>query len=112
MLQSRDMLLVWVSLAVSVVAVTVTGVRTGRLGWATFKESRRFTGALGTRLAALSQATARLEQSAAAVESGSVRLEGALAGLAASRRRLAVLTGALDEVQSTLGRLTLFFPRK
>ena len=43
------MLLVWISLAVSVAAVVVTGVRTGRRGWATFKDSRRFTGALGTR---------------------------------------------------------------
>ncbi len=106
------MTLVWISLGVSVVAVAVTGVRTGRLGWAAFKDSRRFSGALGSRLAALSRATARLERSAAAIESGSVRLEGALARLAASRRRLAVLTGALDDVESTLGRLTFFFPRK
>ena len=34
LLQSWDMPLVWVSLAVSVVAVAVTGVRAGRLGWA------------------------------------------------------------------------------
>jgi hypothetical protein len=106
------MLLVWVSLAVSVAAVTVTGIRTGRQGWATFKDSRRFTGALGQRLEALSQATARLERSASAIESGSVRLQDSLARLAASRRRLAVLTGAIDEVESTLGRLTQFFPRK
>jgi len=112
LLQSGDMLLVWISLAVSVAAVAVTGVRTGRRGWATFKDSRRFTGALGTRLAALSQSTARLERSAAAMEARSARLEASLARLAASRRRLAVLTGALDEVQSTLGRLTFFFPRK
>ena len=112
MLQSWDMLLVWISLAVSVVAVAVTGVRTGRQGWATFKDSKRLGGALNTRLAALSQATARLERSAAAVEGRSAKLEAALARLATSRRRLAVLTGALDEVESTLGRLTFFFPRK
>ena len=112
LLQSWDMPLVWVSLAVSVVAVAVTGVRAGRLGWATFKDSRRFTGQLGARLAALSQATARLERSAAAMEGGTARLEAALARFAASRRQLAVLKGALDEVESTLGRLTLFFPRK
>jgi hypothetical protein len=106
------MLLVWVSLAVSVVAVAVTGVRTGRLGWATFKDSRRFSGALGTRLAALSQSTAKLERSAATMEAHSARLAGSLARLTASRRRLAVLTGALDEVEKTLGRFTLFFPRK
>ncbi len=104
--------LVWISLAVSIVAVVVTGVRTGRLGWATFKDSKRLSGALNTRLAALSQATARLERSAAAVEGRTAKLEAALARFAASRRRLAVLTGALDEVESTLGRLTFFFPRK
>ncbi len=112
MLQSRDMLLVWISLAVSVVAVAITGVRTGRLGWATFKDSRRLSGALGTRLGALSQSTAKLERSAGAIEGGSARLESSLARLAASRRQLAVLTDAVDEVRSTLGRLTLFFPRK
>ena len=112
MLQSQSMLSVWISLAVSVVAVAVTGVRTGRLGWATFKDFRRFTGVLGARLAALSQATARLERSAAAMEGHTARLEGSLARLEASRRRLAVLTGALDEARSTLGRVTVFFPRK
>ncbi|MGZ4380535.1 MAG: hypothetical protein ACXVZ2_01850 [Gaiellaceae bacterium] len=106
------MLPVWISLAISIVAVVVAGVRTGRLGWATFKDSRRFSGALGTRLAALSQATARLERSAAAIEGGSARLEGALSRLAASRLQLAVLTGAIDEIESTLGRLSFFFPRK
>ncbi len=103
---------VWISLAISVVAVTVTGVRTGRLGWAAFKDSRRLSGTLGSRLAALSQATARLERSAAAIEGGTARLEAALARLAASRRRLAVLTGAVEEIQSTLGRVTQFLPHK
>ena len=112
MLQSWDMLPVWISLAVSIAAVVVTGVRTGRLGWATFKDFRRLSGALGTRLDALSQATARLERSATAMEGRSVRLEGSLNRLAASRRRLAVLTGAVDEIESTLGRLSFFFPRK
>ena len=106
------MLPVWISLAISVVAVVVTGVRTFRLGRATFKDSGRFSRALGTRLDALSQATARLERSAAAIEGGSARLESALSRFAASRRQLAVLTGAVDEIQSTLGRLTFFFPRK
>jgi len=112
LLQSWDMPLVWISLAVSVVAVVVTGVRTGRQGWATFKDSKRLSGALGARLAALSQATARLERSAAALEGRSAKLEAALARFAASRRRLAVLTGAIEEVEATLGRITFFFPRK
>ena len=103
---------VWISLAVSVVAIVVTGVRTGRLGWATFKDSRRFTGALGTRLARLSEATAKLERSAAAIDSGSARLQQSLARFAATRRQVAVLAGAVDEIQDTLGRLTFFFPRK
>ena len=104
--------LVWISLAISVVVVAVTGVRTGRLGWATFKDFRRFSGELGSRLAALSQSTAQLERSAAAMDGHTARLEGSLERLAASRRQLAVLTGALDEARSTLGRLTVFFPRK
>ena len=112
MLESSAVLFVWISLAISVGAVAVTGARAGRRGWATFKDSRRFTGALGKRLGALSQSTAKLERSASALESGSVKLQSSLAGLAASRRRLAVLTSALDEAQSTLGRLALFFPRK
>jgi len=106
------MLPVWISLAISVVAVIVMGIRTGRLGWATFKDARRLSGGLGTRLDALSQATAKLERSAAAVEGGSARLEAALSRFAATRRQLAVLTGAVDEIESTLGRLTFFFPRK
>lgn len=106
------MLLVWVSLAVSVAAVAVTGVQTGRLGWRTFKDTRRLTGGLGERLAALSRSAAQLERSAAAIETRSVKLERSLARFAASQRRLAVLTGALDEVEATLGRVALFFPRK
>jgi ABC-type transporter Mla subunit MlaD len=112
LLQFGDMASVWISLATSVIAVTVTGIRAGRLGWATFKDSRRLSGALGAQLATLSRATARLERSAAAIEGRTARLEASLARLAASRRRLAVLTGAIDEVQSTLGRVTQFFPRK
>jgi hypothetical protein len=106
------MLSVWVSLAVSVALVAVTGVQTGRLGWRTFKDTKRLTGGLGRRLEALSRSAAQLERSAAAIESSSVKLERSLARLAASRRRLAVLTGALDEVQDTLARVSGFFPRK
>ncbi len=106
------MLLVWISLAVSVIALVVTGVRTGRLGWASFKDSRRLSRTLGTRLATLSEATAKLERSAAAIESRSARLKESLARFAATRRQLAVLAGAVDEIEATLGRLTFFFPRK
>jgi len=112
LLQFEAVTFVWISLAVSVVAVVVTGVRTGRQGWATFKDSRRFSKALGARLAALSQATAKLERSAAAIESRSARLQESLARFAATHRQLTVLAGAVDEIESTLGRLTFFFPRK
>jgi hypothetical protein len=103
---------VWISLAVSVAAVAVTGVRTGRQGWATFKDSRRFTGALGRELRVLNEKTAQIERSAAAVETRSAELQRSLARLEDSRRRLGVLRSAVDDVEATLGRLTFFFPRK
>ena len=106
------MLDVWISLAVFVVAITVTGVHAFRRGKATYRDSRRFSGELTPLLDALNEKTARLERSASAMDGNSARLEAALARLAESRRRLGVLTNALDEVESTLGRLALFFPRK
>ena len=103
---------VWISLAVSVGAVAVTGVRTGRQGWATFKDTRRLTGALGQRLRVLGEKTAQIERSAAALEARTAELQRALARLEDSRRRLGVLKSAVDDVEATLGRLTFFFPRK
>jgi ABC-type transporter Mla subunit MlaD len=74
-----------------------------------FKRARR---ALFRELDRVGAAAAEIGERAAVADGGSERLTAALDRLAASRRRLAVLQSAVDEVSDAVGRVTVFYPRK
>ena len=96
------------AVAAVVAATAFAFVRTREL----FREFRAFGAATGAALEAVSASGDRL---AARVESTGERgaaLEPALARLAVSRARLAVLTAAVSDVRAAAGRVTGLRPRK
>ena len=76
--------------------------------WRTLKRLRRNLGRELHRLADLGEAT--VEKAAAASDNS--RLDATLSRLRVTLARFAVLRTAIDEVESTFGRLTAVYPRK
>jgi hypothetical protein len=104
--------LLWLSLAVSVVATTASAVHATRRGLETFRAVKSLGRDASDGLARIEASAARIEEHlAAAAESGS-RLDAELAQLRRSRAQLNVLRSAIDEARDSLGRVTAVYPRK
>jgi hypothetical protein len=99
---------VWIGLAIGVLATAagVFGVVRGVL--AALRSLRSLRTAVGGGLAALTRSVERLADHPDAP----ARLGPALGGLERSRAQLAVLLAAIDEVQDSVTRVTVFYPRK
>jgi hypothetical protein len=103
---------IWAGLAVAVVtgvgatALLVVAVLRCLRG---LKRTRRRIFKELDELAASAEAVG---EKAGAMGSGGERLARSLAGLAASRRRLALLQAALDEATDAFGWLAVVYPRK
>jgi hypothetical protein len=105
-------LLVWVALFVLLFALTVGSVHVFlrlRRFWRTF---RSFGSALDGTLRELTASLDRLGHNTESFGSSTPRLEASLAKLRGSLARAAVLRGAVQDVQDSLGRLTAVYPRK
>jgi len=95
------------ALVLSVAALTVAVVRGLRL----WRETKRTTGTLTTRLASFEEKTARTEGYLAEWEHSNAELQAALERLRVSRARLQVLQDALDQAQARVRWLRVFVPR-
>ena len=104
--------LLWIALAFAVVAPIAAAARTARAGlrlWREVKATR--TNVLG-ELDRLADAADAALTHAERTGGGSQQLSNSLTRLARSRRRLAVLRSAWDEVTDSVGAVTSFYPRK
>jgi hypothetical protein len=106
------LVVLWVALAVSVVAPAWAAVSAGRnavRAWRAFRDFRRgFAGATGAVVTKLE----RLAEHASSAPAHGPELETSRRRLDASLARLAVLRGAADEASDAVGRVTVFYPRK
>jgi hypothetical protein len=103
---------IWAALAVAAVAGATAA---GQLGVAVlrfFRGLKRVRRRIFRELDEVAAAAERAGERAAELGPGGARLERSLAGLAASRRRLAVLQSALDEATDAFAWLALVPRRK
>jgi hypothetical protein len=105
-------LLVWISLAFLVLAVTAPTVVLFVHARATWRTLRGFSEATSGAMAAVERSAAAAEARAASLSGGSAHLEAAIGRLEQSLSQLAVLRGALDEVRASVGGLRGTVPRK
>jgi hypothetical protein len=103
---------VWLCVLFLFLVVTLCGVYLFRTVRAFWREVKSFTATLDGTAAGLAVALERLAERSTTFGSDFPRLEAALARLATSRRRLAVLQAALQDVQDAVGRVAAVYPRK
>jgi hypothetical protein len=106
------MALVWLALAVSLVAVAVAATMTTRRGLALYRDAKRLSAVAGDELMSIERRTGEIEKHLAAAESSSADLRAATARLSQSRARLNVLLAAVKDVRATADRVLTFVPRK
>jgi hypothetical protein len=90
-------------------AAVIVLFRTVRAFW---REVKSFTEEVDRTAIELTVALEGLAERSAGFGTGFPRLEAALARFEASRRRLAVLRAAIQDVQDGVGRVTAVYPRK
>jgi hypothetical protein len=106
------LVLVWIALALAVVAPAVALVSAARAGLRTWCDFRRLSRAAGAALSDLADRLERFAETAARTPKQGDDLQASLERLRLSRARLAVLRTAVDEATDAAGRVTVFYPRK
>ncbi len=106
------MAIIWLALAVSLLAVVVATTMAVRRALDLFRASRRLSRGVGGELAAIEQATAQIEGHLAAAARSQASLERSTARLRRSRAELNVLLSALADARASLDRVTAFWPAK
>ena len=106
------LVLVWISLAIAVVASTAAFVAAIRAGMRAWRDFRGFGRATAAALADLTQRLERFAEHAGSVPAHGPQLERSRAKLSLSLARLAVLRAAVDEATDVTGRFTALYPRK
>jgi uncharacterized membrane protein YraQ (UPF0718 family) len=104
--------LVWGALAAVVVAAIAGAVVLGVAVLRFFRDLKRSRRAIFRELDRIAATAAEIGEHVTEAGAASERLSGSLARLAASRRRLAVLQSALDEVEESFGWALALYPRK
>jgi hypothetical protein len=103
---------VWVSLIVLLLALTYGAVRIFRSGRLLWRDLQSLLSSLDGKLSHLTAASDTLAERTARFEGSASRLETALTRFADSRARLAVLAATVKDVQSSVGRVAAYYPRK
>ena len=112
-LASHAMLVVlWVAVAVGVVAPTWALVGAVRAGLGAWREYRGASSELSVALHDLTRRLERFSDRVAATPAHAPELEASRRRLDASLARLAVLRAAVDEANDAARRVTVFYPRK
>jgi type IV secretory pathway protease TraF len=105
------MLLVWLALAASLLAVVAVSTFTTARGIKLFRDVKRLGRSMGEEVAAIERGTAAIEGHLVAAAESSDALSRAVQRLNASRARLNVLLVAIDDVRERLRLVTAFLPR-
>ena len=103
---------VWLCGVFLILVLTLGVLHIFRSVRAFWREVKSFTSAVDRTVGGVTEALERLAERNTAFGAGFPRLEAALAGFGASRRRFAVLRAALQDAQDSVGRVTAFYPHK
>jgi hypothetical protein len=104
--------LLWLSLAVAVVATIGSAIYLTLRGLDAFRAVKTLGSAVSAGVERIEASSARIEEHLARAAESGERLDAELARLRRSRARLRVLTSALDDVRASVGRVTAVYPRK
>ena len=104
--------LIWLALALSLVAVIVATVFTTLRGIEVFRSFRALGSAVGPELAAIERSSAQIEGHLQAAERSSQALSASLERLRRSRAELNVLLAAVADARASLDRITGLWPAK
>ena len=105
-------MLVWLALAIALVSVLGSLLYGTLRGLEAFRAFKGLSRKVGASLDRITAASAEIETHLGAAADAGSRLERSLARLKASNARLNVLRSALDDVTSSVGRVTAVYPRK
>jgi hypothetical protein len=106
------MVLVWLALAASVIAVIAATTVTTLRGIELFRAFRAVGADVGDEVTSIERTTRKIEGHLAAAARSGDALSAAVARLAISRARLNVLLAALADVRAAVTRITAVMPRK
>jgi hypothetical protein len=106
------MSLVWLSLAVALVAVIASSVSLTLRGLEAFRAFKALGRNVSTGVERIEQASGEIEKHLALATESGTRLDAELAQLRRSRARLNVLTSAIEDVRASFGQLAAVYPRK
>jgi hypothetical protein len=106
------MAVVWLALAVSLVAVAVALTMTTRRGIALYRDFKKLGTVMADELASIERRAGDIEGHIAAATASGEALSVAAARLADSRARLNVLLAAIADVRESVSRVRAFLPRK
>ena len=104
--------LLWLSLAIAVVATVASVVFVTLRGLETFRAFKSLGRSMSKGLERIEASTAQIEGHLARAAESGTQLDSELAQLRRSRARLNVLTSALADVRASVGRVTAVYPRK
>ena len=106
------LVVLWIALAVGVLAPVWALVSAVRAGLGAWREFRGASSELSVALHDLTRRVERFSDRAAATPGSAPELEASRRRLDASLARLAVLRTAVDEATGAARRVTVFYPRK
>jgi septal ring factor EnvC (AmiA/AmiB activator) len=106
------MALIWLALALSLVAVIVAAVFTTLRGLELFRSFRALGSAVGPELARIERSSAEIEGHLQEADRSSQALAASLERLRRSRAELDVLLAAFADARSSLDRITGLWPAK
>jgi uncharacterized membrane protein affecting hemolysin expression len=105
-------MLFWLSLAVGLVLIVGAIVYATMQGLALWRLTKQVSRSAGEELDRIARASAEIELQLQAAAVSGTSLDASLVRLSRSRARLNVLTSALADVRSAVGRVTAVYPRK
>jgi hypothetical protein len=105
-------MLLWLSLAVAIVATIAAVVFAVRRGLEAFRAAKALSRTAAGELARIEESSARIEAHLALAAESGTRLDASLVRLRRSNAQLNVLRSAIDDVRDSVGRWTSVYPRK
>ena len=105
-------MLLWLSLAVAIVATIAAVTFAALRGLDAFRATKALSRQASGELARIEASSARIEAHLALAAESGTRLEASLARLRRSQAQLNVLRSAIDDVRASVERVTSVYPRK
>jgi hypothetical protein len=106
------MAVIWLALAVAVVATIASAVFATQRGLEAFRGFKRIGGSVSAGTVQIEASAAQIEEHLRRAAESGEQLDAEVTQLRNSLAQLNVLTAAIDDVRDAVGRVTSVYPRK